>query len=126
MDVQLRLHKEIIIISDKFSYFIPDAFTPNNDLYNDHFMPVLRSIKEYKLSVYDRSGNRVFETDKYLDAALLSEQDYNSKYNDCMVSGCDEAWDGTINNSGEYGVAGTYVYSIEIIDQGGKKGHIKV
>ncbi|MAO34282.1 MAG: hypothetical protein CMD03_05950 [Flavobacteriales bacterium] len=110
-----------IIISDKFSYFIPDAFTPNNDLYNDHFMPVVRSIKEYKLSVYDRSGNRVFETDKYLDAALLSEQDYNSKYNDCMVSGCDEAWDGTINNSGEYGVAGTYVYSIEIIDQGGKK-----
>ena len=109
-----------IIINDVFNYFMPDAFTPNNDLYNDHVMPVVSSIKEYLFSIYDRSGNKVFETTKYLDAAILSEQDYNAQYNECMVSGCDEAWDGTINN-GEYGTAGTYIYSIEIIDQSGKE-----
>ena len=108
-----------IIIHDAFNCFTPDAFTPNNDLYNDHFIPIVRSIQDYQLSIYDRSGNRVFETNKYLDVAILGK-DYSKRYNDCIVYGCDEAWDGTINDAGEYGEIGAYVYSIEIIDHNGK------
>ena len=35
--------------------------------------------------------------------------------------GCDQAWDGKINNSSEYAPTGNYVYSIVIIDFNGKE-----
>ena len=109
-----------IIINEAFNCFIPDAFTPNNDLYNDHFLPIVRSVREYQLSIYDRSGKRVFETNKCFDVALLEDEaDYARKYNDCMQNGCDEAWDGTIN--GNYSTHGVYTYSIEIIDHNRKE-----
>lgn len=42
---------------------VPDAFTPNNDLKNDLFRPVLSfTPQEYYLVVSDRSGRVLFET----------------------------------------------------------------
>jgi len=35
--------------------------------------------------------------------------------------GCNEAWDGKINNGSEYATAGHYVYSIVITDYNGKE-----
>jgi gliding motility-associated-like protein len=96
-----------IFINEAFSCFIPTGFTPNNDLYNDHFLPVTRGVTDYKLSIYDRFGSRVFETNKYTDTY-------------CMY-GCDQAWDGKINNGSEYAPTGNYVYNIVIIDFNGKE-----
>lgn len=96
-----------IFINEAFSCFIPTGFTPNNDLYNDHFLPVTRGVTDYKLSIYDRFGSRVFETNKYTDTY-------------CMY-GCDQAWDGKINNGSEYAIGGHYVYNIVIIDFNGKE-----
>ena len=96
-----------IFINEAFSCFIPTGFTPNNDLYNDHFLPITRGVTDYTLSIYDRFGSRVFETNKYTDIY-------------CMY-GCDQAWDGKINNSSEYALAGNYVYNIVIIDFNGKE-----
>jgi gliding motility-associated-like protein len=96
-----------IFINEAFSCFIPSGFTPNNDLYNDHFLPITRGVTDYKLSIYDRLGSRVFETNKYTDMY-------------CMY-GCDQAWDGKINNSSEYAPTGNYVYNIVIIDFNGKE-----
>jgi gliding motility-associated-like protein len=96
-----------IFINEAFSCFIPSGFTPNNDLYNDHFLPITSGVTDYKLSIYDRLGSRVFETNKYTDMY-------------CMY-GCDQAWDGKINNSSEYAPTGNYVYNIVIIDFNGKE-----
>ena len=96
-----------IFINEAFSCFIPTGFTPNNDLYNDHFLPITRGVKDYTLSIYDRFGSKVFETNKYTDIY-------------CMY-GCDQAWDGKINNGSEYAPTGNYVYNIVIIDFNGKE-----
>jgi gliding motility-associated-like protein len=56
---------------------VPDVFTPNNDLKNDLFKPVLSfTPKSYQLIISDRHGVTLFETRDFL-----------------------EAWDGTKNGS---------------------------
>lgn len=42
--------------------YFPNAFTPNNDTYNDFFGPLgnLSTIKNYTLAVYNRYGQRIF------------------------------------------------------------------
>lgn len=44
--------------------FIPNAFTPDGDGYNDEFLPYVNFIDhaDYTLIIFDRMGNRVFET----------------------------------------------------------------
>ena len=56
---------------------VPNVFTPNNDLRNDLFKPVLSFIpSEYHLIITDRQGRILFETRSY-----------------------DESWDGSYNGS---------------------------
>ena len=44
-------------------FFMPDAFTPNNDGLNDLFrVPPNVSLKLIEFSVYDRWGNKIFTT----------------------------------------------------------------
>ena len=44
-------------------FYSPSAFTPNNDRKNDDFKPLLfGNIKNYRLTVYNRWGQVVFET----------------------------------------------------------------
>jgi gliding motility-associated-like protein len=47
-------------------YYLPNAFSPNDDYENDvvkiYPPDVYRCIKEFKLSIYDRWGEKVFET----------------------------------------------------------------
>ena len=88
---------QTIIISPVFTVYIPNAFTPNNDLYNDFFLPIVDGVAEYESSVYDRFGNRVFNTDK-----------------------TNIAWDGKINNSSDYAMSGAYVYALILTDINGK------
>jgi gliding motility-associated-like protein len=43
--------------------FIPNSFTPNEDLLNDRFQPILNcDVRYYSLIIFDRWGNKVFET----------------------------------------------------------------
>jgi gliding motility-associated-like protein len=43
--------------------FVPNAFSPNNDGRNDQFHMVWRcGVSQYKFSVYNRWGQKVFET----------------------------------------------------------------
>ncbi len=53
--------KTIRIESD-FNVFVPTAFTPNGDGYNEVFIPVATGIKKYQFMVFDRWGKKVFET----------------------------------------------------------------
>ncbi|MGC1390958.1 MAG: gliding motility-associated C-terminal domain-containing protein [Bacteroidales bacterium] len=48
---------------------IPNVFTPNNDLDNDLFRPVLSfTPSDYQLIISDRQGNILFETRDYLES----------------------------------------------------------
>ncbi len=74
---------------------IPTAFTPNKDGLNDIFKPLIgAAITNYKMQIYSRWGQVVFET-----------RDYN------------KGWDG--NYQGQMQQNGTYVYFISFTDPDG-------
>ncbi len=92
------LTREIVVNPDSPPY-IPNSFTPNNDGANDEWKPVIAFIKDYSLIIFDRWGERLFE----------SEDIYTG-------------WNGSWWNNVEKPVAqGTYVYKINYVDYNGKK-----
>lgn len=55
----------IIIAPD--TLLLPNAFSPNGDQRNDEFRPTTKgNISEYRLEIYGRWGDKLFETDNYL------------------------------------------------------------
>ena len=81
----------------------------------------INGIQEYTLSIYDRLGNRIFETNDYIsqDCARGCTEDEIKDAIDNCIEGCGAAWDGKINN--EFVPSGNFVYSIVLIDIKGKK-----
>ncbi len=73
-------------VSDHFSFYAPEAFTPNGDGVNDCFRICGNGIdpNEFYLVVHDRWGEIVFETEKY------------NPEKSCYACG-EGAWDGTFN-----------------------------
>jgi CHU_C Type IX secretion signal domain/Lamin Tail Domain len=57
----------IITIMDDYGVYVPTAFTPNEDGYNDGFGPVLYNLKgedlNYSFSIFSRDGERVFQSE---------------------------------------------------------------
>ncbi len=49
-------------VCDKNNIFIPNAFSPNGDGYNDVFNVRSAPLKSYHLLIYNRYGNKVFES----------------------------------------------------------------
>ncbi|HOY49572.1 MAG TPA: gliding motility-associated C-terminal domain-containing protein, partial [Flavobacteriales bacterium] len=44
-------------------YYVPTAFSPNNDGNNDEFLVVGSEIKEFSIIIFDRWGNEIFTSD---------------------------------------------------------------
>ncbi len=60
--------------------YIPTAFTPNNDGKNDYLRPVVQgSLVQYKFSIYNRWGQKVFESTD-------SQRGWNGKVNGIDVN----------------------------------------
>ncbi len=76
-----------IMLYDNFSLDVPTAFTPNSDGLNDSFGAVAQGVKDYKLVVYNRYGEIVFNSNSI-----------------------DNKWDGTYNGSKV--PAGGYMYEV--------------
>lgn len=74
------------------AFYIPNAFTPNNDVLNDYFKPFANCIKDYTFMVFDRWGEKLFET-------VDIEQGWNGYYK------------GTVCHQD------VYVYKISFIDE---------
>lgn len=94
--------------TEELNVFVPNAFTPNSDGYNDVFRPRISGpeLEFYELSIFDRNGNEVFAS---RDPA--------------------EVWDGT-TSGGQYVTSPTiYIYLLKIKSVEGRgikvySGHI--
>ncbi|MGD1845043.1 MAG: gliding motility-associated C-terminal domain-containing protein, partial [Salibacteraceae bacterium] len=97
----------IQVISDFTTFYIPNAFSPNGDNANETFGPIANIFitDNYSFKVYDRWGDRVFET-----------SDINTY------------WNGRRFNDGDELPQGVYVYAIEFFDRNGReqayRGHL--
>jgi gliding motility-associated-like protein len=65
--------QDIVQILPEHRFWIPSAFTPNNDSKNDVFSPVLIGVSQYELQVFDRWGKLLWETQNPLEG-------WNGKY----------------------------------------------
>ncbi|MGE0567050.1 MAG: PKD domain-containing protein [Bacteroidia bacterium] len=92
-------------IKQSYAIYIPNTFTPNYDGLNDGFKAVGFNIKEFKLRIYDRWGELIFETN-----------DMNT------------AWDGHTNGSNEPIKDDVYVWKANVVDINNKAhelvGHV--
>lgn len=81
--------KNIDVVSNcPASIYVPSAFSPNSDGYNDDFFAAANDIVSFRLEIYNRWGSLVFETT-------------NTK----------DKWDGTVN--GEFAPNDVYVWVIQ-------------
>ncbi|MCW3086490.1 MAG: Ig domain protein group 2 domain protein [Bacteroidetes bacterium] len=87
-----------IDIGPEFTFYIPNAFTPNNDGINDYFNGAGIGIDKYEMYIFDRWGNLIFDTDS------LSKP-----------------WDGKANHGSEMAQQDVYVWKVKLTDVFGKK-----
>jgi gliding motility-associated-like protein len=74
-----RSIKKMVIVKDEYTFYLPNAFTPNDDGRNDVFYPVGTGIdpSAFMMQIFNRWGELIFET-----------YNYGEQY----------GWDGTIRN----------------------------
>ncbi len=82
-----------VVIRPDFTFYIPNAFSPNNDGMNDTFYGKGTGIATFNIYIYDRWGNLIFHAD-----------DIN------------KAWDGKANGGGDIAQQDVYVWKVFITD----------
>jgi gliding motility-associated-like protein len=63
----IKVEVEILPCTETFNVFIPEAFSPNDDGINDYFelfMGCQKGILTFKMEIFDRWGNMVFQSDE--------------------------------------------------------------
>ena len=88
----------LVEIGPEFTFFIPNAFTPNGDGTNDFFFGQGIGIVEYDLFIFDRWGNQIFHGN-----------DLN------------HMWDGRANGGDDVAQQDVYVWKVKLKDVFGKK-----
>ncbi len=83
-------------IKDYMTLYFPNTFTPNDDRVNDVYYAIGTLVKEFKMSIYDRWGERVFITDDLY-----------------------KGWDGKIKNG--HATEDVYTYRASAVDYFGKR-----
>lgn len=56
------IYQDVVVLPDFYFYF-PNAFTPNANDKNDLYMGYGAGIKKYNMKIFDRWGEKLFETD---------------------------------------------------------------
>lgn len=95
---------QIIDVVPKVTYFLPNAFTPNNDNVNDFYRGngIFEGMVNFNLSIWNRWGELVFETN-----------DPN------------EGWNGRKNNTGQLSPGGVYVCLVTYSGPRGENYEVK-
>lgn len=91
-----------IKIEPDFTFYIPNAFSPNGDSINDTFTGKGIFIKEYEMRIFDRWGNMIFKTDNI-----------------------NKPWDGKANDGNEIAQQDVYIYVVQVTDFKKKKHDYK-
>jgi gliding motility-associated-like protein len=100
---------DFVIIEPDWSFFAPNAFTPNDDTHNDVFLVYGEGIDNstFELTVYDRWGKQIF----------ISKDLY-------------KGWDGKANSGADLAQIDTYVWSVHFKDNKGDNhkfvGHVSL
>jgi gliding motility-associated-like protein len=79
----------LVTVDESAGWYLPNAFTPDNNGVNDLLYFYGTGVKEFVLRVYDRWGELVFETSDFKNA-----------------------WDGTFKNKPV--ISGVYAYQLTI------------
>ncbi|MGB3947424.1 MAG: PKD domain-containing protein, partial [Bacteroidia bacterium] len=87
-----------VVIEPDFMFFVPNAFSPNDDGVNDSFIGQGIFINEFNMFIFDRWGNLIYQTD-----------DLN------------KPWDGKVKNGAEPAQTDVYIYSINLTNFKGDK-----
>ncbi len=82
-----------IKIEPIFTFYVPNAFTPNGDSVNDTFYPRIEGFKRYEMVIFDRWGDEVFRT-----------------------TDIGKQWDGKSNGGKNISPLGVYTYTIKVLD----------
>jgi gliding motility-associated-like protein len=95
---------KIIDVEPKVTFFMPNAFTPNQDSKNELFMGggIFRGIRDYDMKIINRWGGVVFES---------SDPSYG--------------WNGREHNTGRISQNGVYVYIVRFTGPRGKTHEYK-
>lgn len=80
-------------IKPVFTIYIPNAFTPDGNGTNDFFTAKGQEITEFRMMIFNRWGELIFETDNI-----------------------EKGWDGRANGGNDIAQDGVYVYKIEVRD----------
>lgn len=93
----------VVTVDSAFSFWCPNAFTPNNNDVNETFRPIMRGHdpNEYWFAVYNRWGEKLFET------------------NDPF-----EGWNGSFQGNNFYVEGEVYVWRVEVKEIGQIDKHV--
>jgi len=72
-------------ITDFYSFYVPNTFTPNADGKNDFFQPYGTDMSDYELYIFNRWGEQIFKSEP-------KNQPWNGKYNGNEVETGVYAW----------------------------------
>jgi gliding motility-associated-like protein len=88
------------VVTEVFTFYAPNAFTPNEDRFNNVFKPIGRGWNPatYQLDIFDRWGTLCFTS------------------NDVTVG-----WDGRVFNGMEVAQIDTYTWKVKVAETTGKK-----
>lgn len=97
---------------EKIDCYIPNVFSPNEDLINDGFyFPVGNYQTNIILRVYDRWGKEVF---------------YSKQYERCNEDELEQCWTGQYQDNGKKCLSGVYFYTITFKDGDVEKGTVTI
>jgi len=106
----------LISVTDSYTLFAPNSFTPNDDGHNDYFFPIGLGMDEasFQMLIFNRWGDLIYETEGVFG-------DYEST---APVVG----WDGRANHGQKVAQEDVYIWLINIADNEKKKhqyvGHV--
>lgn len=95
---------QLLDVVPKTTYYLPNAFSPNEDSVNDYFqgVGVMEGVTNFHLIIFDRWSNVIFET------------------NDLKA-----AWNGRVRNTGNQMPSGVYPYVVTWIDPRGQHQELR-
>jgi gliding motility-associated-like protein len=91
---------QYVDVEPKVTFFLPNAFTPNEDTVNDYFQGtgITRGVTNFRMEIWNRFGDLVYET-----------------------TDIEEPWNGRVNNSGRFAQNGVYICVVTFTEPRGKR-----